>query len=68
MYKPEQVAVEGGAAVITIEQLQGGKAALAPSQQPDGVVWQVPKRYRSGMINSWWAGGGQTGQPQLQAA
>jgi hypothetical protein len=39
VYKPDQVAVEGGAAVITMEKADGS----APSQQPDGRVWDVPK-------------------------
>ena len=39
VYKPEQVAVAGGAAVITMEKGEG----TAPSQQPDGTVWDVPK-------------------------
>lgn len=29
----------GGAAVLTIEKVGGGKAATSPSQQPDGTVW-----------------------------
>ena len=29
----------GGAAVITIEKVNGGQAATSPSQQPDGTVW-----------------------------
>lgn len=53
MYKPEQVSVEGGAAVITMEQLPTSKPAKAPTQQPDGEVWEVPKRFQSGMLQSW---------------
>lgn len=39
--------------MLTIEQLPKNKPAVAPSQQPDGEVWDVPKRFKSGMINSW---------------
>ncbi|EFN59204.1 hypothetical protein CHLNCDRAFT_138137 [Chlorella variabilis] len=53
VYRPEQVTVEGGAAVITLERLPGNEAGTAPSQQPDGEVWQVSKKYVSGMFNSW---------------
>ena len=43
----------GGAAVLTIEQLPKNKPAVAQTQQPGGEVWDVPKRFKSGMINSW---------------
>ncbi len=42
-----------GAAIINLERLPSNEAGTAPSQQPDGEVWQVSKKYASGMFNSW---------------
>ena len=42
-----------GAAVITIESAAGQNVS-APSQQPDGTVWEVTdKEYKSGFVSSW---------------
>jgi hypothetical protein len=47
-----QVTTAEGAAVITIDKAGTSKAS-APSQQPNGVVWNVSKDYKSGMVSSW---------------
>jgi hypothetical protein len=48
-----QVATVNGAAVITIESAAGQNVS-APSQQPDGTVWEVTdKEYKSGFVSSW---------------
>ena len=31
----------------------GAQYASAPSQQPDGVVWNVSQAYKSGFVSSW---------------
>lgn len=45
-----QVETVDGAAVITIERAANSTAL---SQQPDGVVWNVSKDFKSGFVSSW---------------
>lgn len=53
VYVPAQATTANGSAVITIEHVAGGANATAPSQQPDGSVWNVSKAYKSGFVTSW---------------
>lgn len=51
VYKPEQVTTGNGSLHLTIERLR--KPEKAVSLQPDGSTWNVPKNFKSGMVNSW---------------
>lgn len=51
VYKPSQVTTADGKAKITIEKTR--KPERASSLQPDGTQWNVPKNFKSGMVNSW---------------
>lgn len=53
VYKPEQVTVDGGAAVLTIERLPDGETATAPVQQASGEIQDVSKQFKSGMLQGW---------------
>ncbi|PSC76523.1 Beta-glucan synthesis-associated SKN1 [Micractinium conductrix] len=52
VYKPEQLSVQGGAAVFTMQRT-GDTSEVAPTQQPDGTVWQVARPYKSGFLSGW---------------
>ena len=47
-----QATTASGAAVLTMERA-GAQNASAPSQQPDGVVWNVTQAFKSGFVSSW---------------
>ena len=51
VYKPEQVTTKDGSMQLKIERLR--KPERAVSLQPDGSTWDVPKNFKSGMVNSW---------------
>ena len=51
VYKPEQVTTKNGSMHLTIERLRKPEKAVA--LQPDGSTWNVPKNFKSGMVNTW---------------
>ncbi|KAI3431296.1 hypothetical protein D9Q98_004355 [Chlorella vulgaris] len=53
VYLPEQVTTEGGAAVITIDQVADGGSATALGQLAGGAVANVSSAYKSGFVDSW---------------
>jgi hypothetical protein len=47
------VTTEGGAAVITIDQVADGGSATALGQLAGGAVANVSSAYKSGFVDSW---------------